>query len=183
MNIKFSLAVKHIQNSGIIAYPTEAVWGLGCDPYDREAVARLLHLKQRSPDKGLILVGSSLDQVSPLLAPLSLGARTRCQSSWPGPYTWILPDIDGLTPSWIKGKYDGVAVRISHHPVVAELCEAWGGLLVSTSANFAEQKPAGYAWKVSQRFSGHVRIVPGKLGGLAAPSVIRHAESEILIRS
>src|SRR6218665_315978 len=86
-------AAIRLKSGGVIAYPTEAVWGLGCDPFDETAVMRLLAIKQRPVDKGLILIAADLAQLQPLLD-LPAMPETRLAevlASWPGPHTWVLP--------------------------------------------------------------------------------------------
>ncbi|MGH6977933.1 MAG: Sua5/YciO/YrdC/YwlC family protein, partial [Brevundimonas sp.] len=127
---------------GVIAYPTEAVWGLGCDPFDEAAVLRLLAIKQRPVDKGLILIAASVTQLDGLADwdALPDARRDDVLASWPGPHTWIMP-ATARVPRWITGVHDGVAMRVSAHPVVIALCDAFGGVLVSTSANPAAAPP------------------------------------------
>src|SRR5690606_18310794 len=131
-------AATALRSGGVIAYPTEAVWGLGCDPRNEAAVLRLLALKQREVDKGLILVGASEAQLTPYIDMLALDAAQRAAvlASWPGPHTWIVP-ASTQAPAWITGTHTGIAVRVSAHPTVIALCDAFGGALVSTSANRA----------------------------------------------
>ena len=175
-------AVEYIRQGGIIAYPTEGVWGLGCDPYNKAAVIKILQLKDRPIEKGLILVAASLQQITPLLGPLSQNYRSVLEASCPGPDTWLIPDTDQVIPSWIKGNFDTVAVRISLHPVVKSLCEKVG-LLVSTSANPAGSNPALSRQQVEQYFGNEkIFIVPGELGKQAKPSVIRDLVSQDVIR-
>ena len=116
-------AIAILERGGVIAYPTEGVWGLGCDPLDEAAVLRLLALKQRRVDKGLILVAASVAQLDGLVDWQALGAATRDEvlASWPGPHTWIVPATTRV-PHWISGAHDSIAVRVSAHPVVARLC-------------------------------------------------------------
>lgn len=128
--------VTALRSGGVIAYPTEAVWGLGCDPDNDEAVAHLLRLKQRDPAKGLILVAGSIAQFAPWLEGLPLELHAPLAASWPGPNTWLVPD-NGRTHALVRGAHDSVALRVSDHPGVIELCEAFGGPIVSTSANRA----------------------------------------------
>src|SRR5690606_23054211 len=116
--------------------PTEAVWGLGCDPANEAAVRRLLAIKRRDPGKGLILVAADRGQLQPWVdfAGLPRARLEAVLASWPGPHTWILP-AGAAAPRWITGDHDGLAVRVSAHPQVVALCRAFGGPLVSTSAN------------------------------------------------
>jgi L-threonylcarbamoyladenylate synthase len=171
-----------IESGGVIAYPTEGVWGLGCDPYNEKSVSRILQLKSREVDKGLVLVAVNLEQIQPLVQGLPQNARDLLQSSCPGPDTWLIPDTDQLIPRWIKGNFDTVAVRVSKHPLVKNLCERVG-LLVSTSANPSGKDPALTQQEVEQYFEGKdICIVPGELGGQKGPSRIRDLLSLEVIR-
>ena len=167
----------------MIGYPTEAVWGLGCDPYQRGAVERLLDLKQRSVDKGLILVAAGLDQLDPLLQSLAPAQRSQLELSWPGPTTWLIPDPDNWIPRWIKGEHGSVAVRVSDHLQTAALCRAFGGMLVSTSANLAGRDAARSAEQVRQSFGRQLDyLLPGALSGRTQPSAIRDLSSGATLR-
>ena len=144
-------ALSALKHGEVIAYPTEGVWGLGCDPFNADAVDRLLALKNRPMDKGLILVAANLNQISPLLSSLSGEQLSQLKQSVRGestnllaasrPTTWLIP-ANGFIPYWITGAHQSVAVRISKHPMVAALCQAFGGMIVSTSANPSAQTPA-----------------------------------------
>jgi L-threonylcarbamoyladenylate synthase len=182
--IHIDKAVALLHNGGIIAYPTEGVWGLGCDPFDEAAVHRILKLKQRPVEKGLILIAAGVDQVAALLAPLTSEQRATVLSTWPGPTTWLLPDPEQLVPAWIKGKFATVAVRVSAHPGVVRLCRAFGGPLVSTSANPADAPPAVSRLRVQTWFGAELDyIVPGRLGGQIGPSTIRDLHSAVPVRA
>lgn len=158
---------------GVLAYPTEAIWGLGCNPFDQDATLRLLEIKQRPVDKGLILVASSIDQLGSLLLPLTDAQRSRVGASWPGPTTWLIPDTNNIVPWWIKGAHTAVAVRVSAHSQVSALCRYFGGPIVSTSANRAGQPPAKTALAVQRQMGGQVdKIFNGRLGGSTSPSTI-----------
>lgn len=170
-------AASRLRTGAVLAYPTEAVWGLGCDPFDSAAVQRLLALKERPVDKGLILIAATRTQLEGLLDWDAVPAAWRAQveASWPGPNTWVVP-ASPRVPPWIRGAHAGVAVRVSAHPVVVALCEAFGGPLVSTSANPAGA-PAPAALEaldagLRARLDG---IVDGVTGGLERPTVIRDA--------
>src|SRR5690606_8712792 len=115
-------AVAALKRGGIVACPTEGVWGLECDPFDEDAVLRLLALKQRSVDKGLILVAASLAQFDGIADWDALPAQARdgVVASWPGPHTWVVPATRAVPP-WITGGRDAVALRVSAHPLVAAL--------------------------------------------------------------
>lgn len=172
-----------LRDGGVIAYPTEGVWGLGCDPGNEAAVHRILALKIRDVEKGLILVAGNLQQVEPLIANLDPAYRQLLNDTWPGPHTWLVPDVDQTIPRWIKGQFDTVAVRVSDHPGVVALCEAFGGMIVSTSANPADLPPALTREDVDAYFPrGIDLVVPGELGGQQGPSTIRDLMSQTVIR-
>ncbi len=168
---------------GIIAYPTEAVFGLGCDPDCEDAVEHLLTLKQRPQHKGLILIAADAAALEPYLARVPHSWRRRALASWPGPNTWIWPAAAD-TPRWLRGKHAGIAVRVTAHPLSAALCRAAGGVLVSTSANLAGHPPARSEIAVRRAFgSGVERIVHGALGGQSRPSTIRDLTTGRVLRA
>jgi L-threonylcarbamoyladenylate synthase len=169
----------------VIAYPTEAVWGLGCDPFDVDAVYKILELKGRSVDKGLILIASETRQLDFVLSTLSIDQRSRMEASWPGPTTWIVPN-NASVPYWVCGNHSGVAVRVSDHPLVQSLCKAYGGPIVSTSANPQGKPAAKYRWQVERYFgrSSHLSyITKGIVGKRERPSDIIDLLSASVIRS
>lgn len=174
-----------LRKGGVVAYPTEAVWGLGCDPFDESAVLRLLAIKRRPVDKGVILVGAHVGQFDGVLAwdrlPDERSADVRAQ--WPGPRTWVVPATTRV-PAWITGSHDGVAVRVSDHPLVVALCEAFGGPLVSTSANLAGEPPPFSFEALSPEVLSRVDAVTiGETGGLRAPTAIRDARTGEALRA
>lgn len=128
------LAAETLLDGGVIAYPTEGVFGLGCDPFNADAVGRILDIKQRPVDKGLILIADDLARFAPYLSPLTAEQRSQLVVSWPGPYTWVVPH-NGSLPDWITGGRDTVAIRVSGHPLARALSAQAGMPIVSTSAN------------------------------------------------
>lgn len=176
-------AASALAAGAVVAYPTEAVWGLGCDPGNAEAVMRLLSLKRRPASKGLILIAASVEQLLPLTRGLSEQhwAEIRQQHSWP--ITWLVPASAEIS-SWLTGGRESIAVRVTRHPVAAALCSRFGGALVSTSANPTGLPPARNAWKVRTYFGQEVdEIAPGRVGLHRRPSEIRDLLSGKLIRS
>jgi L-threonylcarbamoyladenylate synthase len=157
----------------VIAYPTEAVWGLGVDPANEQALERLLTLKSRPPSKGLILIAANVAQVAPWLDPLSPAQRAQLESSWPGPVTWLVPNR-GIASSWVTGQFATVALRVTAHPDVQALCLAFGGPLVSTSANPQGLAPARSRAQVTRYFGKQVKVLKSaQLGSRSQPSEIR----------
>jgi len=173
-----------VRRGGIVAYPTEAVYGLGCNPWDADAVFRILTLKRRNPGKGLIVVAAEIEQLSGLVdfsAKFDIAAVT---AAWPGPVTWILPAQGGV-PYWLTGRHGqrGIAVRVSNHPVVRALCLKTGPL-ISTSANPAGALPARTSARVRCYFGKHLDyILPARVGSLSAPTEIRDAITGVRIRT
>lgn len=178
-------AASSIRNGGIIAYPTEAVWGLGCDPRNEAAVLRLLALKQRDVDKGLILIAADEAQLVSYIDMTALddAQRATVRASWPGPHTWIVP-ASTQAPAWITGSHTGIAVRVSAHPTVMALCNAFGGALVSTSANRAGEPAPSRRDALNQVIvTGVDAVSVGETGELQRPTAIRDARSGNLLRS
>lgn len=175
-------AVTLLKQGGVIAYPTEAVFGLGCDPFNETAIERILSIKQRSAEKGFILIASNWQQLEPLVVNVEETLLDRVLSSWPGPITWVFP-ASSFVPHWLCGPDHSLAVRVTDHPVVVDLCDAYAGPLVSTSANRISEAPALDVEMVSTQFSDKIDyIVPGKVGGLKNPSEIRDAITGKVIR-
>ena len=181
-NPRVQWAAQLMRAGGVVAYPTEAVWGLGCDPDNPQAVARLLRLKGRSWRKGLILLGAEVSQLVPLVERLDSGLRARLEATWPGPVTWLVPATDRV-PEWIRGRFDSVALRITDHPLAAGLSRAFGGPIVSTSANPQGMLPATSRLRLRHYFDQKLdAITPGSLGGRDRPSEIRDLLSQAQIR-
>jgi L-threonylcarbamoyladenylate synthase len=179
---KLRQAARCFRRGGVLAYPTEAVYGLGCDPLNWPAVERILELKQRHAGKGVILIAAHFEQLLPFVAPLPEAQMRPVLESWPGAATWLLPAAPG-TPPWIRGEHETVAVRVTAHPVAAALCRACDSPLVSTSANPSSQLPARSALRVRSYFGNRVDyILAGPLGGLEKPTPIRDAASGLTLR-
>lgn len=175
-------AARTLRTGGIVAYPTEAVYGLGCDPRNERALNRLLEIKQRDPHKGLIIIGASFDQLAPYLAALDDNTRARILPSWPGPVTWLLPARDDVSPL-LRGAHHTLAVRVTAHPLAAALCRAFGGALVSTSANRSNASPARTAEQVRVELGTALDdILEGTVGTLANPTEIRDGATGALLR-
>ena len=166
-------AVQRLRAGGVIAYPTEAVWGLGCDPFDEQAVSQVLALKCRAVEKGLIIVAASIEQFAFLLEGHAPELIDTLEQSWPGPNTWLVPHQNRV-PNWIHGNHQSVAIRVSAHPEVVKLCAAFGSALVSTSANPQGLPAAVSASEVACYFDGQLdAIMQGSVGADNQPSTIR----------
>ena len=181
--MRFSIPVRQaariVRAGGVIAYPTEGVYGLGCLPGDAEAVARILSIKQRDPGMGLVLIAASQRQLRGWVA------ATLPEPGAPGadnPVTWIAPAADDV-PYWIRGDHQSVAVRLTAHPVAAALCNAAGDALVSTSANISGHPPTRNRFVLRRNFDDLVDyIVPGDCGPAKGPSEIRELGSGRIVR-
>jgi L-threonylcarbamoyladenylate synthase len=178
--LRQAAAVLHA--GGVIAYPTEAVFGLGCDPLNFEAVLRLLSIKRRDPAKGLILIADDIQRLLPFIR-LTAAQRKTLEQSWPGPNTWLVP-VQDWVPEWLTGQYDTLAVRVTAHPLVAALCREAGMPIVSTSANLSGHPPARNALQVRKALAGQVDfILTGKTSGQRKPTTIRDLKTGRVIRA
>ncbi len=164
----------YVGNALVIAYPTEAMFGLGCNPAQKKAVMRLLTLKKRSIKKGLILIAANYEQLIPWVADeqLSLQQKELIFSTWPGPVTWILP-ARNMVPYWLTGGLSTLAVRVSSHPSVIDLCLACNTALVSTSANITNHPPCRYSTELFEQFGHNFPVLAGEIGWRMHPSEIR----------
>lgn len=181
-HLPLAAAVRALRVGGVIAYPTEGVWGFGCDPLNMRACLRLLALKRRPWDKGLVLIADHFDALAPFVELPSRSAYRRAAATWPGPVTWVFP-ASVYAPDWITGGRDSIAVRVTAHPVAAALCRRFGDALVSTSANRSTHPPARSATELRLKFRrGIDALVPGALGGLKGPTPIRDLATGHLLR-
>lgn len=181
---KFRLqhACQQLKAGRILAYPTEAVYGLGCDPLNQMAVNKLLTLKQRSIDKGLILIGADFSQLEMFLDYDEKILR-RMQEPTSAVITWVVP-AQSWVPKCLKGQYETLAVRITTHPLANALCQQFNGSIVSTSANLSHRKPAGNALQVRGYFpkQPQLNILSGETGGFKTPSKIYDALTGMCLR-
>jgi len=174
-------AARLFQSGGVFAYPTESVYGLGCDPQNESAVNRLLAMKQRPVSKGLILIASRLQQLDNYIDISQAQARIILDNLQP-PVSWLVTPSSHC-PKWITGQHETLAIRITQHPVAKDLCEYIKQPLVSTSANPAGQPPARTASEVKQYFESSIDfIVPGETGTLDKPTEIRNLMTGEIIR-
>ncbi|CAN7772011.1 Sua5/YciO/YrdC/YwlC family protein [Variovorax sp. LjRoot290] len=184
-HIDLTQAASVLRGGGLVAYPTESVFGLGCDPHNEAAVARLVALKQRDAGQGLLLIGDAFERIAPYidLARTPEPLLERIRAGWPGPQTWLLP-ASAACPAWIHGRHDTVGLRVTAVPCAAALCAAFGDALVSTSANPHGEPPARSAEGVRALFGDRVDLVlDGPTGDLAQPTPIRDALSGRTVRA
>jgi L-threonylcarbamoyladenylate synthase len=181
LNWRLRRAVHTLKDGGIIAYPTEAVYGVGCDPWNDEALVDLLEIKQRPWHKGLILIASDFNQLQDFIQPLEPELLKQLQQTWPGPVTWLLPVREWVS-ALLTGEHDTIAVRVTAHPQTRQLCEAFGGAIVSTSANIAGLRPAMNVHQVRWQLPEVDYVLPGSLGGASQPSQIRDARTGAILR-
>jgi L-threonylcarbamoyladenylate synthase len=181
--LQITQAVNIVKQGGVIAYATEGVYGLGCDPDNVHAIERILKIKQRKPEQGLILIASSLEQLTPYLGELTSIEQTAMDMYWPGPTTLIMNANPCVSPL-ITGNRNSIAVRITAHPGVRALCEALGHALISTSANRSGCAPVKNTWQLQSQFSNDVDyIFPSRLGGREGPSDIFDVSNGQFIRA
>ena len=171
-----------LRSSGVIAYPTETVWGIGCDPQQPSALQRVIDLKRRDAHKGLILIAGHIEQFNFLLHDLPKAQKTQLENSWPGAVTWLVPHNNRVHPL-VHGQFSTVAIRVSEHKIVKELCETFNGPIVSTSANLAGQATIQNSIR-AMKFLGHDLdfILQGPLGMAVAPSRIIDLQTGRIIR-
>ncbi|MCE2461716.1 MAG: L-threonylcarbamoyladenylate synthase [Pseudomonadales bacterium] len=164
-------AVDLLHGGGVVAHATEGVWGLACDPFDADAVGRVLQIKGRDADKGLIVAAGQAEAFATELESLDNDVASRIRESWPGAVTWVVPNV--RFPQWITGGGDTVAIRVPGHAQARALADAFGGAIVSTSANRSGNEPAATPQAVADALGEAVDfILPGKIGSSAGPSRI-----------
>ncbi|QCI22320.1 L-threonylcarbamoyladenylate synthase type 1 TsaC [Buchnera aphidicola (Lipaphis pseudobrassicae)] len=172
-----------LRSKNVIAYPTESMFGLGCDPNSKEATIKLLNLKKRNIEKGLILVASNFNQIKMYINEnvLSKEQKKKIFSFWPGPFTFLLP-ASSKAPFWITGKFNTIAVRISAHISIIKLCNTFGNAIVSTSANVTNMAPSITSEQVFEYFGRDFPLLHGEIGIEKNPSKIINIINGRLIR-
>jgi len=182
MNInkdELSDAILALSKQGVIAYPTESVFGLGCDPDSDIAIQKILDLKQRPAHKGLILIAANIEQLENYadFSSLSPEQMDTIKATWPGPFTWVVPVQDSLS-KLVSGDFNSIAVRVTQHPVVQALCTAYGKPIISTSANLSGKEACTSSLQVQQMFEDHPLldyVIEQPVSGLDNPSQIHDA--------
>ena len=170
--------VNSLKKGEVVAYPTEGVWGLGCDPSNEEAIKKLLNLKGRSESKGLILIGSSLEQFSKFIEVEKY--KDKLLQKWPGHHTWLVP-TKPETSKLITGINEKIALRLSSHKHVVELCEEFKGAIISSSANKENESTLESPDEIKGIFPD-IKVLTGELGGHSQPSKIEDLLTGELIR-
>lgn len=182
MRWKLRRAVKILRQGGVVSYPTEAVFGLGCDPWNIEAVERLQEIKQRPWTMGLIVIAADFNQLQPFIQPVPTEVLANILPTWPGPMTWLLPVSDDV-PFCVCGSHDKIAVRVTAHKQTAQLCNAFGGAIISTSANVMGGIPAKSTRVVHWKLGNAIDyVLPGMTSGTSKPTDIRDAITGEIIR-
>jgi L-threonylcarbamoyladenylate synthase len=171
----------YLRHGGIIAYPTESCFGLGCDPRNRKSVKRLLRLKGRPQHKGLILIASTMQQLTPYAVAFGKAQKQKLAATWPGAHTWLVPAAKDC-PVWLTGHHKTIAVRVTAHALSASLCRSSGMALVSTSANRSGGKPAKTTRECYKLFGTQVKLIRGFVGKARKPSTIQDLASGKIIR-
>jgi len=180
--LQINIAAEVLHLGGVIAYPTESVYGLGCDPQNERAIIQLLAIKKRPAHKGLILIASEIDQLKPYISSLDNDLLNKVTATWPGPTTWLLP-AGALSTPFLRGAHPLQAVRVSSHPIVKNLCNKFGGAIVSTSANITNRPAAKTTIQVYKQFSRDIDyILPGNVGNLKKPCEILNGINNKIIR-
>ena len=197
-----TLAAQWLKEGKLLAYPTESVWGIGCDAYDEAAVQRILDIKQRPQAKGMIVITDSVERLTPLLSALTDEQRATITKSWQTDsasddlhdkqaQTWLLPVPQTLAiaiPTWVTGQHQSIAVRVIAHPVIRQLCQQLVsahnpfGLLVSTSCNPSGHPPASTFEAAYAYFGEQIGYLQAETLGYTSPSQIRDATTGLVIR-
>jgi L-threonylcarbamoyladenylate synthase len=171
----------YLKRGGLIAYPTESCYGLGCDPRNPAALKRLIRIKGRSAAKGLLLIADRFRRLQPFIRPLSPGKLAQIRRTWPGPVTWVVPASPACPPALTGGRAT-IAVRVTAHPAAARLCRLLGMALVSTSANKSGRKPAKTAAECRRIFGARVRVIAGRIGQRRRPSTLIDLATGTILR-
>ncbi len=174
-------AASLVRDGGVIAHATEGVWGLACDPFNTQAIERLLAIKDRDVAQGLIVAGSDAGRFEMELEVLESDRRAAVVASWPGPTTWLV--ANQRFGRHVTGEHTTVAIRVPGHEQARMIAAASGGLLISTSANLSGEPSALSFDEATAAVGDHVDlVVPGQTAGLGSASKIIDATSGTTLR-
>ena len=174
------IAAKILKSGGVIAYPSEGVFGLGCLPSDELAIKRILTIKNRNVSKGLILIASNVEQLDPWINLPTKVSLPEPEEKYP--ITWIVPFSTKIS-KFVTGKNEGVAIRLTANPIVQSICSAVESAIISTSANFSGQPIVKNQTELKEKFSDLVDfIVPGDCGPALGSSEIRNLKTGQVLR-
>lgn len=174
--------VHAVSRGAVFGYPTDTVWGFGCHPLIASSVSRILQIKNRSPDKGLILLSSRIEYCSTYLD-VETDQLAALASPTNQPTTW-LATASALCPPWIRGIYPTVAIRITSHPLVQAICDGLQAPVVSTSANRGGKATARNSIQMRKQFGSELDyIVTGFPTGSLQPSEIRSLANGTILRT
>jgi len=171
----------YLKRGGLVAYPTESCYGLGCDPHNVRALKRLIRLKGRSAAKGMLLIADHFKRLQRFIRPLNAADSARMRRSWPGPVSWVVP-ASAACPPLLTGGRATIAIRVTDHSVAARLCRSLGMALVSTSANKSGKKPAQTAAECRRIFGAQVRVIDGRIGQRRRPSTLIDLATGTILR-
>lgn len=174
---------QHIQNGGVIAYPTESCYGFGCDPFNPIAIQKIINLKRRNKNKGMIVIAGSIKQLDKLIQPLNNEEiESIFNNYWPGSYSLILP-VTKKVPHILVGQHKQIAVRITKHELVKQLCNYLNMPLVSTSANKSGNKSIKTYKECVRHFGNDVLVLPGNTLFAKKPSTIIDYKNKKIYRA
>lgn len=172
-----SQAVDVLKQGGLIIYPTEGIYGIGCDALNEKSVQNVFNVKYRNNEKSFIVLCSEVVHISKLISDDYVQDKKLSEKEF---ITWIVP-ISKNCPQWLT-KNNKIAIRLTDHPVIKELCTGIDGPIISTSANISGKKYINNIDIISELFTDEVEcIVEGNLGGEAkSSSIIDIATGHIL---
>ena len=172
----------HLKSGGIIAYPTESCYGLGCDPFNYKAINTLIKLKRRKKDKGLILIAGKFKQLGTIIQPLTKEQFKKTKQYWPGVYSLIMDTQPNVMYN-LTGKHKTIAVRLTLHKNVIQLCNFVNSAIVSTSANKTNMKTIKTYRECSRQFGTSVLVLPSITNFVKKPSTIIDLKTNKILRN
>ena len=176
------VAIGVLQHGGVIAFPTDTVYGIGASLEHPAALRRIYDLKGRSPDKPLPILISRAEIIDQLSPDVDERLIELAQQFWPGALTIVLPAADHL-PAEVKAPDNTIGVRLPNHSIPLTIAERAGGAIATTSANISGTDAALAATEIQKAFGAEIDIILD--GGFSpmqnASTVIRLVDGEIVV--
>jgi tRNA threonylcarbamoyl adenosine modification protein (Sua5/YciO/YrdC/YwlC family) len=173
-------AAEVLKAGGVIAYPTDTIYGLGCDLYNKKAIQRIYQIKRRDPKKPFSFICSDLKHISEYAQVTNLAYRIM-KRYLPGPYTFILPGTK-LVPRIMLTKRKTVGIRVPDHPICLALVKALGNPIISTSANLSGEEALTDPREIEETLGSQIDlIIDGGILAVQPSTVVSLIDDEVRV--
>lgn len=182
ISLNLDSSIEWLNSGKTLIHPTESIWGIGCDAFNKDAVENIFKLKKRHKNKSFILLVESLDAIEKYLHKINIDDQNYLMKYWPGAYTFLIKYNNKL-PTHLHNETGKIAIRVSNHLPINTLIKAFSGFMVSTSANISGEKNINNPIDIINFFEcEELAYYDESLGKNTSPSKIIDLETKAIIR-